>query len=75
MVERNPVQPISKAARNERRKAFATTCNAVAVALFVSAVLQPLMAGRFNVFGVASALACFIALQAFLHYILRHVED
>lgn len=75
MVEAKPSRPISKAPRNARRKAFATTCNAVAVAMFVSAVLQPLMAGRFNAFGVTAALAGFIALQAFLHYIFRYMED
>lgn len=75
MVDPRATVPISKAARNERRKAAATTCNAMAVALFVSAVLQPLMAGRYNVFAVIGALAGFVALQGALHYVLRSVED
>jgi hypothetical protein len=75
MVEAKPTPPISKAARNERRKAAATTCNTVSVALFVSAGLQPLLAGRFSLAGVIPAVAAVVALQVVLHYILRQVED
>jgi hypothetical protein len=75
MIERRTPISISKAARNERRKAAATTCNAVSVAVFVSAGLQPLVAGRFNLSGVIPAVAVVVALQVVLHYILRQVED
>jgi hypothetical protein len=75
MVETKPARLISKAARNERRKALATTCNAVSVAVFISAGLQLLMAGRFTPSGVIPAMAVVIALQIFLHYVLRQVED
>jgi len=75
MVETAPTHLISKAARNERRKAIATTCNAVSVALFVTAGLQPLMAGRYNLFSAIAAAVGFVAFQGVLHYILRQVED
>lgn len=75
MVEAKPARVISKSARNERRKALATTCNAVSVALFISAGLQPLMAGRFNLSGVIAVTTLVVALQFALHYILREVED
>jgi len=66
---------ISKSARNERRKALATTCNAVSVALFISTGLQPLMAGRFSLLSVITVGAAVVVLQAFLNYVLRQVED
>ncbi|PIB90841.1 hypothetical protein CSW62_04220 [Caulobacter sp. FWC2] len=75
MVESEDSRLISKAARNERRKAFAATCNALSVALFISAGLQPLMAGRFNLLGALVISAVVVALQIVLHYILRQVED
>ncbi len=75
MVEAKSARLISKAARNERRKAFATTCNAVSVALFISAGLQPLMAGRFSLLTVITVGVMVVALQVFLHYVLREVED
>ena len=75
MVEAKPTRPISKAARNERRKAIATTCNAVSVALIVSAGLQPLTAGHFSLPNFVSATAAFVALQAVLHYVLTTLED
>ncbi len=75
MVERPTPNPISKAARNERRKAAATTCNALAVAFFVSAFFQPLISGHGNPMTMISAFATFVVLQAALHYILRQVED
>lgn len=74
MVE--PEQHVGgKAARNEQRKAFATTCNAVSVAILVSAFLQPLAAGRPDPSAMLLTLAIFIALQALLHYFLAQVED
>lgn len=75
MIEVKLARPISKAARNERRKAVATTCNALSVAFFVSAGLQPLLAGRFNLSSAIALSAAFVALQAILHYILRQLED
>lgn len=75
MVEFETTTSTGKAARNERRKAIATTCNAVAVSVFVYAILQPIMSGRLNIVSVGSALTVFIVLQGVLHYILEHVED
>lgn len=75
MVEAEPTHLISKAARNERRKAIATTCNAMSVALLISTGLQPLMADRFSLPNFVCAGAAFIALQAVLHYVLRALED
>jgi hypothetical protein len=75
MVEQDFTSITGKAARNERRKAAATTCNALAVALFVSAFLQPLISGRASALGMAAALVGFVVFQAFLHYILIKVED
>ncbi len=75
MVERHIPLPVSKAARNERRKAFATTLNAVAVSVFVYAILQPVMSGRLDLASLGGALAAFIVLQGVLHYILKQVED
>jgi hypothetical protein len=75
MVETKSPRLISKAARNEQRKAVATTCNALSVTLLISAGLQPLMAGHFNPSNFVGAGAAFIALQVVLHYILRELED
>ncbi len=75
MIEPEETSPISKAARNERRKAAATTCNALAVALLVAAFLQPLVSGHPSVIGTSAALVGFVALQGLLHYILKQVED
>jgi hypothetical protein len=75
MVERQTPLPISKAARNERRKAAATTCNALSVALFISAGIQPVMAGRLGLPSVVAVGAIVVALQVVLHYILRQLED
>lgn len=66
---------MGKAARNERRRAFASTCNTVAVAFFVSALLQPAIGGEPRWVGMVRALVGFVALQGFLHYILARVED
>ena len=76
MVDQPTPQPgPGKAARNEARKAIAATCNALSIALLITAGLQPLIAGR--VIGAAelSILATFIALQGAAHYGLRKVED
>lgn len=73
--ERHLVPSFGKAGRNERRKAIATTLNALAVALVISAVVQPLTSGRLNMGLVVGALAFFLVLQGFLHYVLARVED
>ena len=75
MVEHPTPIRITKTARNEQRKAVATTCNAVSVALLISAGLQPLMAGHFSLPNCLSAGVTFIALQVVLHYVLRTLED
>jgi hypothetical protein len=75
MVEAKLTRLISKAARNERRKAAATTCNALAVAFFVSAFLQPLISGHPSAAGMITALLAFVVFQAVLHYILMRLED
>jgi hypothetical protein len=75
MVEPDLSPSTGKAARNERRKAVATTCNAVSVAFFITAGLQPLMAGRYNLLGALAAAVAFVAFQGVLHYILGQVED
>lgn len=75
MIEADISRAIGKAARNERRKAFASTCNTVAVAFFVSALLQPIVGGELRWVSVIGALVGFVALQGFLHYILARVED
>lgn len=75
MVEARPRRPTTKAARNERRKAAATTCNALSVAFFVSAFLQPLVSGRPSTAGMTIALFALVGFQGALHYILTGVED
>lgn len=71
-----PTSPLpGKAARNEQRKAFATSCNAVSVAILVAAFLQPMAAGKLAVSGFLLTATTFVALQLALHYILRQVED
>jgi hypothetical protein len=75
MADIDATTVVGKTARNERRKALATTCNALAVAVFVSALLQPLATGRVNPVAALGAVISFVALQAFLHYILQRVED
>ena len=75
MVERGTPIPIGKAARDERRKAAATARNAILVALFISAGLQPLMAGHLSLLAVVTVGAAVVALRALLHYILRQVAD
>lgn len=64
-----------KAGRNEQRKALAAACNAVAVAIFVYAILQPMMAGHAGIWGVLRAFGVFLVVQGVLHYILAQVED
>jgi hypothetical protein len=75
MIELPIISPLTKSARNEQRKAIAATCNALAVAFFVSALLQPVVTGQFSLVGMIGALLGFIVLQGALHYILAKVED
>lgn len=73
-VEPNSVTR-GKAARNERRKAIATTCNAMSVALVISIIIQPLNSGRIDITSTLLALNAFIVFQGLLHYLLGRVED
>lgn len=76
MTQHRPSDPsLGKAGRNERRKAVATTINALAVALVISAVVQPLTSGCLDGLRVAAALGLFLVFQALLHYVLAQVED
>jgi hypothetical protein len=47
---------LGKAGRNERRKAVATTFNALAVAAVISAIVQPLISGQVDWARVVGAL-------------------
>jgi hypothetical protein len=64
-----------EAARNERRKAIATTCNAMSVALVISIIIQPLNTGRVDLASTLAALSAFVVFQGLLHYLLGRVED
>ncbi|MGR4864834.1 hypothetical protein [Caulobacter sp. LARHSG274] len=70
-----PKPGLSKAARNERRKAVATTLNALAVAAVISAIVQPLISGHIDWARVTGALGAFLVFQSLLHYVLTRVED
>ncbi len=71
----NPAPTKGKAARNETRKAVATTANALSITTLVTMWLQPMLSGR--PIGLAGPLAgvAFVVLQGFAHYVLRRVED
>jgi hypothetical protein len=76
MTQADASTPLTgKAARNEARKAIATTANAISITLLVTIWLQPMMSGR--PVGLAGPLAAvvFVALQGAAHYVLRKVED
>jgi hypothetical protein len=64
-----------KAARNERRKAAATTLNALSVAFAVTTVLQPILNGRINLPMALAAMIGVIVFQALIHHILSSIED
>jgi len=64
-----------KAARNEGRKAIATTANALSIAVLVTIWLQPLLSGRAAGFAGPVAVAVFVVFQAIAHYVLQRVED
>ena len=67
--------PSGKAARNETRKAIATTANALSITLLVTIWLQPIMSGRPVGLAGPVAVLVFVALQGAAHYVLRKVED
>ncbi len=66
---------IGKAARNERRKAGATTLNALSVALIIATIVQPLISHRFVFANTIAPVVVFLVAQAALHYLLGDVED
>ena len=70
-----PTPPTGKGARNEARKAIATTANALSITLLVTIWLQPVMSGR--PVGLAGPVAAvvFVVLRGAAHYVLRKVED
>lgn len=63
-----------KAARNERRKAFATTLNGLSAGALVAVVVQAL-AGAVGPYAVVAAAVLFVVAQLLLHYVLERVED
>ncbi len=67
--------PPGKAARNERRKAGATTFNALSVAFAVTTVLQPILNGRINPLQAVAALIAVIVFQGLIHHVLGRIED
>jgi hypothetical protein len=69
------LKPETKTARNERRKAAATTLNALSVAALVGSTLQPFLGGRVDAVDILLGAAIFIAMQGGLHAILRGLED
>lgn len=66
---------VGKGGRNERRKAVATTLNAISVAFVVTAVVQPLAMNHFNAGLTVASAAAFLVSQLVLHYVLGSVED
>ncbi len=70
-----PKPPAGKTARNETRKAIATTANAISITLLVTIWLQPVMSGRPVGLAGLVAVLVFVALQGAAHYVLRKVED
>ncbi len=75
MTDQAPPPRTGKAARNESRKAFATTANALSLAILVTFWLQPMFSGRAASFSGPVAIGVFVALQGLAHYVLRGVED
>jgi len=70
-----PAPRVGKAARNEKRKALATTGNALSITMLVTTSLQPAFSGKPAGVSGAIGLAAFVALQGLTHYVLRKVED
>lgn len=75
MVDPATKPPLTKAGRNERRKAMATTLNAISVAILVTMVFQPVATNHFSCAAVPLAVFAFLVLQVLLHYVLGRVED
>jgi hypothetical protein len=74
----DPAKPFArpgKAARNETRKAVATTGNALSITMLFTAGLQPMLSGRPFGLGGLIGVTAFVALQGLAHYVLRKVED
>lgn len=66
----------SKAARNERRKAAATTLIAAGIAIAAAMFIQPMAGGpEPRVLPLLAAFFLIVASQAFAHYILSRIED
>jgi hypothetical protein len=75
MTEPIPTPRIGKTARNEMRKAIATTANALSIAMLLTTGLQPAFSGKpIGASGIIG-MAAFVALQGVGHYVLRRVED
>lgn len=66
-----PASRAGKAARNETRKAFATTANALSIAIVITVWLQPMLSGRAAGLTGPLVIAAFVALQSLAHYVLR----
>lgn len=67
-----PLPPETKAARNERRKAFAATLNALSVAGIVAALIQPVaIGGTISLELSFAAMAIFVVFQNLLHYVFE----
>jgi len=75
MTDSTPAPRTGKAARNETRKAVATTANALSITMVVTAWLQPMLSGRPIGLAGPFAAAAFVVLQGLAHYVLRKVED
>lgn len=67
--------PESKAARNERRKAFAAMLNALGVAILLATAIPPLLGQSVSGETIILGIAIFGATQGALHAVLRGVED
>ncbi|MBL8549954.1 MAG: hypothetical protein JNJ73_08200 [Hyphomonadaceae bacterium] len=63
-----------KASRNERRKAVATTLNAIGVASFIGSILQALLGQSSNFVTFLVGLAIFTGTQGALHAVLKSIE-
>jgi len=65
----------TKSARNERRKALATTLNALGVAILLATGGQSLLGHDVDPATIVIGLAIFIGTQGALHAVLRGIED
>jgi hypothetical protein len=78
MTEPFDPRPISKAAKNERRKLMATTVNTVGLTVFGVGFITPMLAGGLTPASALTLLAS-LAILAFSHVVarrlLRGLED